>query len=111
MKPLGTRNLFFADLFLPGAPRCQALLTDDLDLDLPPKAEAMWAAALDWDRDQALRLIAAHALATEDGEEHRARRCVPCPDALVAQEPLRSTTPRNSRPCHRLADSMAPTGV
>ncbi|MFE9650110.1 hypothetical protein ACFYO0_39585 [Streptomyces sp. NPDC006365] len=47
--------------------RCQALFTDDLGLDLPPKVEAMRAAALDWDRDQALRLIAAHVLATEDG--------------------------------------------
>ncbi|WP_051744305.1 AfsR/SARP family transcriptional regulator [Streptomyces yerevanensis] len=49
--------------------RCQELLTGDLGLDLPPRVEAMRAAALDWDRDQALRLIAAHA--TEDGEEHR----------------------------------------
>jgi DNA-binding SARP family transcriptional activator len=38
--------------------RCQELLSDDLGLDLPPSVEAMRSAALNWDREQALRLVA-----------------------------------------------------
>ncbi|GCD97073.1 AfsR/SARP family transcriptional regulator [Embleya hyalina] len=41
--------------------RCQALFADDLGLDLPPHAAAMRTAALNWDRGEALRLVADHA--------------------------------------------------
>ncbi|GGW40071.1 AfsR/SARP family transcriptional regulator [Streptomyces caelestis] len=39
--------------------RCEKVFVDGLGLDLPPDVEAMRAAALSWDREQALRLIAA----------------------------------------------------
>jgi DNA-binding SARP family transcriptional activator len=41
--------------------RCQLLFADDLGLDLPPRVEAIRGAALSWDRNQALRLVAAPA--------------------------------------------------
>ncbi|MFG3252682.1 BTAD domain-containing putative transcriptional regulator [Streptomyces sp. NPDC048172] len=42
--------------------RCQRLFAEDLGLGLPPRVEAMQRAALDWDGDEARRLVAAHAL-------------------------------------------------
>lgn len=47
--------------------RCQVLFADDLGLDLPPHVEAMRDAALRWDRDQALRLVAGHLLSADSG--------------------------------------------
>ncbi|MDX3229894.1 AfsR/SARP family transcriptional regulator [Streptomyces sp. ME19-01-6] len=41
--------------------RCQRLFADDLGLDLPPNVAAMRAAALNWDRQAALRLVTAQA--------------------------------------------------
>lgn len=49
---------------------CQNLFADDLGLDLPPNIEALRAAALRWDRQEALRLVAVNALAT-DLDRHR----------------------------------------
>ncbi|MFG3252683.1 BTAD domain-containing putative transcriptional regulator [Streptomyces sp. NPDC048172] len=48
--------------------RCQRLFADDLGLGLPPHVEAMQLAALNWNGDQARRLVAAHALAPEAPE-------------------------------------------
>ncbi|MEU9789353.1 BTAD domain-containing putative transcriptional regulator [Streptomyces sparsogenes] len=41
--------------------RCRRLFADDLGLDLPPNVAAMRAAALNWDRQEARRLVAAQA--------------------------------------------------
>ncbi|MEU1662729.1 BTAD domain-containing putative transcriptional regulator [Streptomyces sparsogenes] len=41
--------------------RCRQLFADDLGLDLPPNVAAMRAAALNWDRQEARRLVAAQA--------------------------------------------------
>ncbi|RZU51335.1 DNA-binding SARP family transcriptional activator [Krasilnikovia cinnamomea] len=38
--------------------RCQQLFAEDLGLDLPPSLGALRTAALSWDREQALRLVA-----------------------------------------------------
>ncbi|EFL33681.1 transcriptional activator domain-containing protein [Streptomyces viridochromogenes DSM 40736] len=43
--------------------RCRVLFADELGLDLPPDVDAMQTAALSWDREQALRLIAVRASA------------------------------------------------
>jgi DNA-binding SARP family transcriptional activator len=43
--------------------RCKMLFANELGLDLPPDVDAMQAAALSWDRDEALRLVAARASA------------------------------------------------
>ncbi|WP_079024392.1 AfsR/SARP family transcriptional regulator [Streptomyces scabiei] len=43
--------------------RCKVLFADELGLDLPPRVDAMQTAALSWDRDHALRLVAARASA------------------------------------------------
>ncbi|HET9654977.1 MAG TPA: BTAD domain-containing putative transcriptional regulator [Kineosporiaceae bacterium] len=51
--------------------RCQDLYADDLGLGLPPSLEEMRTAALRWDREQALRLVAAHAERPDgDGYPH-----------------------------------------
>lgn len=50
---------------------CQTLFADDLGLDLPPNIEAIRSAALRWDRDEALRLVAAHAMVTDRMDRHR----------------------------------------
>lgn len=42
--------------------RCRVRFADDLGLDLPPGMEALRAAALGWDREEALRLVSASAL-------------------------------------------------
>lgn len=47
--------------------RCQHLFAEDLGLDLPPNVEAIRAAALSWDRNQAIRLVASRASAPETG--------------------------------------------
>ncbi|SFN93870.1 DNA-binding transcriptional activator of the SARP family [Streptomyces sp. cf124] len=46
--------------------RCRVLFADELGLDLPPDVGAMQTAALSWDRDQALRLVAARTSALSD---------------------------------------------
>lgn len=59
--------------------RCQRLFADDLGLGLPPGVEAMRAAALNWDREQARRLVAAHAQITGDeGCQCRPARGLTC---------------------------------
>ncbi|MCT2594784.1 winged helix-turn-helix domain-containing protein [Streptomyces sp. N2-109] len=45
--------------------RCQRLFADDLGLCLPPRVEAMQRAALDWNAEEARRLVAAHALSPD----------------------------------------------
>ncbi|MFD7069150.1 BTAD domain-containing putative transcriptional regulator [Streptomyces sp. NPDC059913] len=46
--------------------RCQKLFAEDLGLDLPPGIEAMRTAALNWDREEAVRLVASRARASTD---------------------------------------------
>ncbi|MFJ9033393.1 BTAD domain-containing putative transcriptional regulator [Streptomyces sp. NPDC102274] len=41
--------------------RCRTVLVEDLGLDVPPNVEAMRGAALTWDGDEALRLVAGAA--------------------------------------------------
>lgn len=47
--------------------RCQKLFAEDLGLDLPPGIEAMRTAALNWDRDEAMRLVASRTRASAEG--------------------------------------------
>lgn len=54
--------------------RCRILFGEDLGLDLPPGVGEMRAAALDWDRDQARCLVAAHARPREAPEQAFAPR-------------------------------------
>ncbi|WP_419996272.1 AfsR/SARP family transcriptional regulator [Streptomyces boninensis] len=42
--------------------RCQGMFSRDLGLDLPPNIEELRNAALNWDRDEALRLVEARAV-------------------------------------------------
>ncbi|MGW1293076.1 AfsR/SARP family transcriptional regulator [Streptomyces sp. NPDC002533] len=51
--------------------RCQKLFADDLGLDLPPTVEAMRNAALNWDGDEARRLVSARASTTDRGPQDR----------------------------------------
>ncbi|MFE7232083.1 AfsR/SARP family transcriptional regulator [Streptomyces sp. NPDC002405] len=48
--------------------RCQTLFAEDLGLDLPPNVEAMRAAALSWNSEDALRLVAAPTLVADNGQ-------------------------------------------
>lgn len=50
--------------------RCEGRFAEDLGLDLPPGVEAMRAAALDWDHDEALRLVAAHVVCSTGRTRH-----------------------------------------
>ncbi|MGW6578656.1 AfsR/SARP family transcriptional regulator [Streptomyces globisporus] len=47
--------------------RCQNLFAEDLGLDLPPGIEAMRTAALNWDREEAMRLVASRTRASAEG--------------------------------------------
>ncbi|WP_241192460.1 BTAD domain-containing putative transcriptional regulator [Streptomyces sp. ADI96-02] len=58
--------------------RCQRLFAEDLGLDLPPGIEAMRSAALNWDREEALRLVASRAqVAAERCQCRRPPRTLP----------------------------------
>lgn len=46
--------------------RCQALYAGDLGLDLPPGLESLRVAALTWDTDLAVRIVASHAASALD---------------------------------------------
>ncbi|WP_433545881.1 AfsR/SARP family transcriptional regulator [Streptomyces sp. CA-294286] len=48
------------------AERCQKLFAEELGLDLPPGIESMRSAALSWDREEALRLVASWAQVSAD---------------------------------------------
>lgn len=52
--------------------RCQKLFAEDLGLDLPPGIEAMRKAALNWDREEAMRLVASRT--QESAERCQCRR-------------------------------------
>lgn len=58
--------------------RCQKLFAEDLGLDLPPGIEAMRKAALNWDREEAMRLVASR---TQDSAERCQCRRPPRPSS------------------------------